>query len=119
MASSIGGSLAGRLRTKWVGVHTHEVFFRDTAHGFLAWAFATVLSVAVLVAKDTGSAISQKIFEALKNMRCSERRLNPNLQFILPYDLPSLAFEQICCLLVRKGGLSWGVWRPRLTKWIS
>ena len=48
MASSIGGYLAGRLRTKWVGVHTHEVYFRDTAHGFLAWAFATVLSVAVL-----------------------------------------------------------------------
>jgi len=48
MASAIGGYLAGRLRTKWVGVHTHEVYFRDTAHGFLAWAFATVLSVAVL-----------------------------------------------------------------------
>jgi hypothetical protein len=44
VASSIGGYLAGRLRTKWVGVHTHEVYFRDTAHGFLAWAFATVLS---------------------------------------------------------------------------
>jgi hypothetical protein len=48
MTSSIGGYLAGRLRTKWVGVHTHEVYFRDTAHGFLAWAFATVLSAAVL-----------------------------------------------------------------------
>jgi len=48
MASSIGGYLAGRLRTKWVGVHTHEVYFRDTAHGFLAWAFATVLGAAVL-----------------------------------------------------------------------
>jgi hypothetical protein len=48
IASSIGGYLAGRLRTKWVGVHTHEVYFRDTAHGFLAWAFATVLSAAVL-----------------------------------------------------------------------
>ena len=47
-ASSIGGYLAGRLRTKWSGVHTHEVYFRDTAHGFLAWAFATVLSAAVL-----------------------------------------------------------------------
>jgi hypothetical protein len=42
------GYLAGRLRTKWVGVHTHEVFFRDTAHGFLAWAFAAVLSAAFL-----------------------------------------------------------------------
>src|ERR1700676_133446 len=48
IASSIGGYLAGRLRTKWSGVHTHEVYFRDTAHGFLAWAFATVLSASVL-----------------------------------------------------------------------
>jgi hypothetical protein len=48
IASSIGGYLAGRLRTRWRGVHTREVFFRDTAHGLLAWAFATLLSAAVL-----------------------------------------------------------------------
>jgi hypothetical protein len=53
VASSIGGYLAGRLRTKWSGVHTHEVYFRDTAHGFLAWAFATVLSAAVLASATT------------------------------------------------------------------
>jgi hypothetical protein len=47
-ASGIGGYLTGRLRTKWVGAHTHEVFFRDTAHGFLAWAVAAVVGVAVL-----------------------------------------------------------------------
>jgi hypothetical protein len=56
ISSSIGGYLAGRLRTKWVGVHSHEVYFRDTAHGFLAWAFATVLSAAILA-----SAISHII----------------------------------------------------------
>ena len=39
----LGGYLTGRLRTKWVGIRTDEVFFRDTAHGFLAWALATVL----------------------------------------------------------------------------
>jgi hypothetical protein len=43
LASAIGGYLTGRLRTKWVGIRTDEVFFRDTAHGFLAWALATVL----------------------------------------------------------------------------
>lgn len=48
MSSAVGGYLAARLRTKWVGVHTHEVFFRDTAHGFLAWAFATLLSASAL-----------------------------------------------------------------------
>jgi len=48
LASTIGGYVAGRLRTKWVGVHTDEVAFRDTAHGFLAWAFAAVLGSALL-----------------------------------------------------------------------
>ena len=48
VASGIGGYLAGRLRTKWVGVQTTEVYFRDTAHGFLAWAAATLLTAALL-----------------------------------------------------------------------
>jgi hypothetical protein len=48
MSSAVGGYLAARLRTKWAGLHTHEAFFRDTAHGFLAWAFATLLSATAL-----------------------------------------------------------------------
>lgn len=48
MSSAVGGYIAGRLRAKWVGVNPNAVFFRDTAHGFLAWAFATVLGAAVL-----------------------------------------------------------------------
>lgn len=48
MASAVGGYLAARLRTRLVGLHTNEVYFRDTAHGFLAWAFAAVLSASVL-----------------------------------------------------------------------
>ena len=48
LASTIGGYLAGRLRARWTAVHTDEVFFRDTAHGFMAWACATVLSAAIL-----------------------------------------------------------------------
>jgi hypothetical protein len=48
IASSIGGYLAGRLRTKWVNVHTHEVYFRDTAHGFLVWAVGLVMTAAFL-----------------------------------------------------------------------
>ena len=48
MSSAVGGYLAARLRSKWVGAHSHEVFFRDTAHGFIAWAFATLLSATAL-----------------------------------------------------------------------
>lgn len=48
LSSGVGGYLAGRLRTKWVGVRSDEVFFRDTAHGFMAWAVATLLVFGVL-----------------------------------------------------------------------
>src|SRR6202140_2792883 len=48
LSSSIGGYLAGRLRSGWDGVHGDEVYFRDTAHGFVAWALASVLGAAVL-----------------------------------------------------------------------
>src|SRR3984893_2453404 len=56
ISSGLGGFLAGRLRTKWVGVHTHEVFFRDTAHGFLAWSLATVAG-ALVFASVTASGV--------------------------------------------------------------
>src|ERR1700722_5302571 len=53
LASSMGGYLAGRLRTKWVKVHTHEVYFRDTAHGFLVWAVGLVITAAFLTSAAT------------------------------------------------------------------
>jgi hypothetical protein len=56
LSSSIGGYIAGRLRTRWTGVHSDEVYFRDTAHGFIAWAFASVLG-AVLLASPASSLI--------------------------------------------------------------
>lgn len=56
LSSAVGGYLTGRLRTKWVGIHTDETFFRDTAHGFLAWALATLLMVFVL-----GSALTAAV----------------------------------------------------------
>ena len=69
LASTIGGYIAGRLRTKWTGIESDEVLFRDTAHGFLAWAFATVPGAAVLGAAATyvvggvatGSAAAQSV----------------------------------------------------------
>lgn len=55
VASGMGGYLAGRLRTKWVSTHTNEIYFRDTAHGFLAWAVAALVSAMLLT--STVSAI--------------------------------------------------------------
>ena len=48
IAFAMGGYLAGRLRTKWVDLHTDEVYFRDTAHGLLVWAVGIVLMAAFL-----------------------------------------------------------------------
>ncbi len=48
IASGMGGYLAGRLRTKWVEVHADEAYFRDTAHGFLTWAVASLATAALL-----------------------------------------------------------------------
>jgi hypothetical protein len=49
ISCALGGYLAGRLRTKWMAVHTDEVFFRDTANGFLVWAVGLVITVTFLV----------------------------------------------------------------------
>lgn len=56
LACAMGGYVAGRLRTKWVAVHTDEVYFRDTAHGFLAWGVAS-LATAVLLTSAIGSIV--------------------------------------------------------------
>jgi hypothetical protein len=56
VSSGVGGYLTGRLRTKWVNVHTHEVFFRDTAHGFATWAVATVIT-AIVVASAAAALV--------------------------------------------------------------
>jgi hypothetical protein len=56
LSSGLGGYITGRLRTKWVRIHTHEVFFRDTAHGLLAWGLASVIG-AMLLASAGSSAV--------------------------------------------------------------
>ncbi|MEX0144242.1 hypothetical protein MRBLMS1_005159 [Massilia sp. LMS1-1-1.1] len=72
-ASGIGGYMAGRLRVKWSAIHTDEVHFRDTAHGLLAWAVATLITVAVMAggtravlsgAIDAGSGVAAAVAPA-------------------------------------------------------
>ncbi len=74
MSSAVGGYLAARLRTKWVGVYTNEVFFCDTAHGFLAWAFATLLSATALssaaayLANGTAAGLSGAVAQTTRSV---------------------------------------------------
>ncbi len=80
LASALAGYLAGRLRTKWVNVHTHEVYFRDTAHGFLAWSVGMVLTAgfltsaaATLVGGAAGAASGAAAVTATSEISVSDR----------------------------------------------
>jgi len=60
LASGLGGYLAGRLRTRWLDAHSDEIYFRDTAHGFLAWAIAS-LATAALLTSAIGSIVNRGV----------------------------------------------------------
>jgi hypothetical protein len=66
LSAGIGGYVTGRLRTKWASLHTHEVFFRDTAHGLITWAAATLLvsAAAAVVAISTADIASHGMSSA-------------------------------------------------------
>jgi hypothetical protein len=82
IASSMGGYLAGRLRSRWVNVHTHEVYFRDTAHGFLVWAVGLVVTAAFLASAAT-SVIGGASHSSGTSANGSQRdNLGPNAYFV-------------------------------------
>ncbi|MBX4940888.1 hypothetical protein [Rhizobium binae] len=56
LSSALGGYVTGRLRTRWAAVHTDEIFFRDTAHGFISWALATIFVAGFLASSLTSLA---------------------------------------------------------------
>lgn len=58
LSAAMGGYLTGRLRVRWHGLHTDEVMFRDTAHGFLTWATATVVMAIVTVVAVTFASLA-------------------------------------------------------------
>src|SRR5689334_200574 len=79
VASGIGGYLAGRLRTKWTAIHTDEVYFRDTAHGFLVWAVAVVMTAAFLGSAATAmvGGVAAGANTAAENAYLEGRLLSP------------------------------------------
>jgi hypothetical protein len=79
IASAFGGYLTGRLRTKWTLIHTDEVFFRDTANGFLAWAVALVVSVAFLA--SAGAYMAGSAIEPRAEEETAAAVSNPNMYF--------------------------------------
>jgi hypothetical protein len=82
LSSSMGGYLAGRLRTKWTGIHTDEVYFRDTAHGFLAWSVALVVTAAYLASATTSVMNSSPDKDNLATTQSQMNETSPNAYFI-------------------------------------
>jgi hypothetical protein len=80
ISAGLGGYMAGRLRTKWTGVHGDEVHFRDTAHGFLVWAVALVVSGALLT--TAAGAMVGAASRASSETRADAVRTTPNDYFI-------------------------------------
>jgi hypothetical protein len=96
VAALFGGYMAGRLRTKWLNVHTDEVFFRDTAHGFLAWALGLLIVAGVLTSAATATVNGAGRAAAGLNAVASQnnyyvdllfrQNINPNGASALPND---------------------------------
>src|ERR1017187_8210214 len=76
LSSSIGGYITGRLRSRWIGVHSDEVYFRDTAHGFVAWALATVLG-AVLLASPASNLLGGTAAGVTQGSASAGRSIGP------------------------------------------
>jgi uncharacterized protein YjbJ (UPF0337 family) len=94
LSACVGGYMAGRLRTKWVGVHTHEVFFRDTAHGFLAWALASVAGAMFLASAGAsivgGSMHAAAGIAAGGAQGAAHGAASQDMSRVTPYDVDSL-----------------------------
>jgi hypothetical protein len=59
ISALLGGYITGRLRTRWINLHTHEVFFRDTAHGLVTWSAATLIVTGVVaIAASSGAGVA-------------------------------------------------------------
>jgi hypothetical protein len=83
ISAALGGYIAGRLRTRWIGTHVHEVFFRDTAHGLITWAVATILVAAVAAgafksAADSAGEAIQAGAPAMSSNTASSNATNGN-----------------------------------------
>jgi hypothetical protein len=88
VSAGIGGYITGRLRTRWTSLHTHEVFFRDTAHGFITWAASTLL-VTAAVALMAGSALGSAA-RAAASVGSAATNAAASTVSIDPYDVDSL-----------------------------
>jgi hypothetical protein len=107
ISAGFGGYIAGRLRSKWADTHAHEVFFRDTAHGFVTWALATSI-VAILVASATSWLIAGGIHAAATQTGTAVGAYEVDMLFRGAQSNPSATDERAEATRILAKGLSAG-----------
>jgi hypothetical protein len=103
ISAALGGYIAGRLRTRWHGTHTHEIFFRDTAHGLVTWAVATVV-VAALVGGSVRSMMAAGAHP---------------VSAVATGSLPDADREYLTGMIAATAGISASDARMRVDDWLS
>lgn len=101
IAAGLGGYIAGRLRTRWIGTHQHEIFFRDTAHGLVTWAVSTAI-VTVWAAAALTAMLGGGVRAAVQSGAAGVAAGQPAVA--LPPEAEDYAIDR----LFRTGGLSAG-----------
>jgi hypothetical protein len=123
VAALFGGYMAGRLRRRWAGVHADEVFFRDTAHGFLAWALGTLIAAFILAASagtaaSTGAHAAAALPAAARNydvdllFRVNPNPLAPASALAQPVNPPAMTddeFHATAAAILAQGAATGGV----------
>jgi hypothetical protein len=90
ISAALGGYIAGRLRSRWIGTHVHEVFFRDTAQGLITWAVATVV-VAAVAASSVMSGVGAGAHAATEVASAgAQGAMTGSAQNTSPYSLDKL-----------------------------
>jgi hypothetical protein len=110
LASALGGYVAGRTRTVWTGLHDDESHFRDTAHGLVVWAVATVamtlLAALVLAPYAEALASAASAGAAATPTRAeAERAANIAAQASLFTAIGMVLSAFVAAIAARVGGL--------------
>ena len=110
LSAALGGYIAGRMRIIWIGVHDDESHFRDTAHGLIAWAAATIggalLAALVLIPySEQLAALSPAVAAAAPTPTDVERAANISAQSSLFLSIGMLLSAFVACVAARLGGL--------------
>ncbi|WP_397474736.1 hypothetical protein [Pusillimonas sp.] len=101
IAYGIAGYVTGRLRTKWTDPRSDEIYFRDTAHGFLVWALSVAVGL-VVYGFMVGSVISGTAKVGTQAVSAAAGQL-------ASVDDPAASMDYFADALLRSGGMDAGV----------